>query len=172
MSKPSIFGIGLSRTGTTSLNKALAILGYDACHWPCSMAELERHEAVTDITVTCRFEDLDRKYPGSKFIYTIRDLDPWLRSCEKHWARLKTLRGTGKIPPFAEDAEIKLYGTLAFSREQLTASYKRHDSIVMSYFEGRERDLLTLDITSGEGWEDLCAFLGKPIPKVPFPNIK
>lgn len=28
-----IFGIGLNRTGTTSLAKALIILGYQAKHW-------------------------------------------------------------------------------------------------------------------------------------------
>ncbi|MCZ6834530.1 MAG: hypothetical protein O7G85_02035, partial [Planctomycetota bacterium] len=29
-----VFGIGLSRTGTRSLNEALTILGIPSCHWP------------------------------------------------------------------------------------------------------------------------------------------
>jgi len=170
--RPFIFGIGLSRTGSDSLTNALKILGYDTCHWPRSMEELEKHEAVTDITVSCRFDELDRKYPNSKFIYTVRDMETWLRSCEKHWSRLKHLRGTNKIPPFAEHAEIKIYGTLDFNRQKLESAYMRHHNYVMNYFKERQEDLLIVNLTSGEGWEKICKFLGKPIPSAHFPYAK
>ena len=31
--RPRVFGIGLNKTGTTSLHKALTILGYESLHW-------------------------------------------------------------------------------------------------------------------------------------------
>lgn len=92
-----IFGIGLSRTGTTSLTAALKILRVQAIHWPQSMGDIARHEASTDITVSLMFEELDRKYPGSKFIYTIRERDPWLASCEKHIKKTRELMA--RLPP-------------------------------------------------------------------------
>jgi hypothetical protein len=32
-----------------------------------------------------------------------------------------------------------------------------------------KENLLVMEL--GEGWERLCAFLGKPIPYVPYPNL-
>jgi len=45
-----IFGIGLSRTGTLSLTKALGLLGYKACHFPVGILNYSnRHSFVTKI---------------------------------------------------------------------------------------------------------------------------
>ena len=42
-----ILGIGLSRTGTTSLTRALEILGLRAVHFPRRLREIRRHDAAT-----------------------------------------------------------------------------------------------------------------------------
>jgi hypothetical protein len=168
---PSIFGIGLSRTGTMSLTVALRMLGYDAIHWPRSMAELEAHDAVTDITVSCRFKELDKKYPGSKFIYTIRDEASWIISCKGHWRRIERIRETPSIPSFAEQAELALYKTLKFNEIELLKAYREHHTSVMEYFKDRPADLLVLNITEEDGWDRLCSFLKKPVPPVEFPHL-
>jgi Sulfotransferase domain len=170
--KPKIFGIGLSRTGTKSLNTALSILGYDSFHWPLSMKELERHEAVTDITVSSRFKALDAKFPESKFIYTVREIDSWLLSCRKHWRHLKTLRGTCKIPPFAEASELTLYETLDYDATILKRAYYKHHESVIGHFCRRQNDLLVLNIVAGDGWDKLCKFLKKPTPSIDFPRCR
>lgn len=94
--KPYVFGIGLSRTGTTSLNSALGILGFRSFHLPpitridgddCSFVWpwwMNKYDAATDLTVAAVFRDLNRRFPNAKFIYTTRDIDNWLISCEKH----------------------------------------------------------------------------------------
>ena len=46
--------------------------------------------------------------------------------------------------------------------------YRRHESVVRSYFEGRPQDLLAFRPADGD-WAPLCEFLGRPIPDVPFP---
>jgi hypothetical protein len=38
-----------------------------------------------------------------------------------------------------------------------------------AYFKDRPKDLLWLDIPSGQGWEKLCPFLGLPVRYDPFP---
>ena len=81
-----IFGIGLSRTGTTSLHHAFEILGIRSA--PTSVAllfdpddeVLGLYEAFTDNPIPFLYQRLDARFPGSKFILTTRDLDDWLRS--------------------------------------------------------------------------------------------
>jgi len=169
MSKPFIFGIGLSRTGTTSLAEALRILGYNSCHWPRSIEELESHEAVCDITVSCRFGELDRKFPASKFIYTFRDISSWLKSCVAHYDYLRRHRDSLALPAFCVEAEMDLFGTLEFDERKFIAAYQRHHESIMSYFANRREVLLVLDIVGGDGWETLCNFLVRPVPSVRFP---
>lgn len=108
-------------------------------------------------------------FPGSKFIYTVRDHVSWLESCKIHWAKIKTMRTESKIPGFAEEAELSLYGTLEFEPDKLSTAYYRHHDSVLEYFKNRQTDLLVLNIVGGEGWEKLCPFLGKHIPLVKFP---
>ena len=74
-----VFGIGLSKTGTTSLSAALAILGYRSKHFPKD-EDFARYDAFSDITVAMKFKTLDRFFPGSQFIYTVRDEPAWLAS--------------------------------------------------------------------------------------------
>lgn len=86
-----VFGIGFGRTGTTSLTRALEILGYRVLHFPRpdlavspSLPRLWRLyfnvDGGTDTSVAVIFRELDRWFPGSRFIYTERDGPDWLRS--------------------------------------------------------------------------------------------
>jgi hypothetical protein len=165
MSKPKIFDIGLAKTGTTSLNDAFAILGIASIGCPTSIGSIKRFEAATDGIVADRFEELDRVFPGSKFIYTVRDPDSWLRSYTRYRGR--------KLPASEAHTEKvrRLYGTTGTDPQTLLDAYQRHDRHVMEYFRNRPQDLLIMNICGGEAdWESLCAFLDRPIPDVAFPS--
>ena len=72
-----ILGIGLSRTGTTSLHLAMGMLGYRSIHCPRldRLGEiLEHYQAAVDTPIACSFRELDLCYPDSLFILTIRDI--------------------------------------------------------------------------------------------------
>lgn len=166
-----VFGIGLSKTGTSSLSNALEILGYRSIHFPVSMAEIDSHDASSDISVSYRFSELDRLYPGSKFILTIRDLNQWLESCRKHFAikvDLHTL--SPALSQFLQTQRLLNYGTVNYDPMLFQAAYENHIKYVQDYFVSRPQDLLIMDISGGEGWERLCPFLGCPIPQVKFPQ--
>jgi len=164
MPAAKIFGIGLAKTGTTSLNDAFAILGIASIGCPDDIAAIRRFEAATDGIVADRFEVLDREFPGSKFIYTKRDRESWLNSYTRYHGR--------KIPALPGHAEMtrRLYGTTGTEREILLEAFERHENHVLEYFRDRPEDLLVIDIAgSGGDWETLCRFLGRTVPDAPFP---
>jgi 3'(2'), 5'-bisphosphate nucleotidase len=65
---------------------------------------------------------------------------------------------------------IDLYGTDVFDERLFANGYEKFVAGVLQYFRDRPADLLILDIAAGDGWEKLCAFLGRPQPDVPFPK--
>lgn len=166
--KKRIFAIGLSRTGTRSLTQALKELGYRAYHYP-PLPELlkyvDRYEALTDITISLVYKFLDKRYPNSKFILTIRDMESWLESCKNH---IKNVRNYYKWKGYVRK---KIYHTIGYSRDMYIKAYQKHINDVKTYFHNRTDDLLILNITKGEGYEKLCPFLGKKIISKPFPHL-
>ena len=94
-----IFGIGFQKTGTSSLNEALAILGYRAggglrLNHPKGvyipppftnetvMAVARKRaleaDAHNDNPWPLLYREMDAEFPGAKFILTVRDTDRWI----------------------------------------------------------------------------------------------
>ena len=159
-----IFGIGLTRTGTTSLSEALKMLGYSAVHCPMSYKEIEDHDASTDTAVAARFEFLDLLYPDSKFILTIRDLDSWIDSAA-------SLTRSANDPIWKLETRSKLWGSFVFDRYKFIEGYHKHHSKVLHYFKNRSNDFLILDLEATEKFEKLCSFLDKPEPSDDYPHL-
>ena len=179
-----VFGLGLSKTGTSSLTEALNLLGIPAAHYPHDeltyrelraghyrLSILEELQAASDITVAPFYAQLDTAFPGSKFILTVREKEAWLRSCETHWRLL--MQWQENFPDFKrfhEFACAATYGAIEFSRERFSYVYDTHARNIRDYFRERPGDLLVMDICAGEGWEQLCPFLGLAAPPRPFPH--
>ncbi|MBL7199318.1 MAG: hypothetical protein ISS56_04150 [Anaerolineae bacterium] len=174
-----ILGIGLGRTATQSLAKALEILGYRAKHCPqfyldeggklcVSQKDVEQFEALTDEPCILIYRQVDRQYPGSKFILTVREMESWLRSVENNGNALREWRAQFPTIPVLHRA---LYGTATFDRGMFTEAHRKHVEDVKEYLADRPQDLLVMDICAGDGWEKVCRFLGKPIPEVAFPRL-
>lgn len=167
-----MFGIGLSRTGTTSLAAALHRLGYRTVHFPDpgpllvgDFSVFDAVDAATDTPVTAFFPLLDQRYPGSRFVLTVREMEGWLGSVEELFRR----RTQGERGPVAEIRRL-VYGRVTFDREHFRAAYERHVAWVRGYFRGRPGDLLEMDLGAGDGWEALCGFLGAGVVRGPFPR--
>lgn len=170
-----VFGTGWQRTGTTSLSKAFAALGLAAADFPKELLHdpdheiLRTHDAFTDNPIPLFYQQLDRRFPGAKFVHTEREEQAWLASCE--W-----LFTVGRVKfdwdrhPIVAEIHTALYGTSEFDAPVFLERYRRHNREVRAYFAGRSQDLLILDITRGQGYELLCPFLGLPVPETPFPH--
>ena len=188
-----IFGIGLSRTATLSLTEAMKALGFRALHYPSDrrtqreffgcfnnpraetlrLSVLERYDALTDIPVAYGYRLLDKAYPNSRFILTVRDKESWLVSCEDWWEHVVSpmMRAHKDriFVAFMIALNIRVYGTVQYERDAFSRAYDQHHDGVRAYFSGREHDLLYLDICGGEGWSKLASFLDREQPPVPFP---
>ena len=182
-----IFGIGLHKTATSSLHRALKILGYDSAHWESGdwakrvwmemkstgrSAAMERYYAISDLPVPILYEQLDRAYPNSKFILTVRDESKWLTSVRNHWDYdVNSFRWEWDVYPFSNQIHKAIYGQTWFDERVMLERYRRHNAEVREYFRGRRQDLLVMDHDkrNPSGWRDLCGFLGKPIPDVDYP---
>lgn len=172
-----IFGIGLSKTGTTSLARALEILGYKTRDYlgvtsyiagdlsSIDLQAIDANDAFTDTPIPSFYRELDARYPNSKFILTTRDMDGWLKSCKKQF----TKRMVEMQNEATRQLHTDLYGCFEFDSDKYVSGYDRFMSGVLNYFKDRPQDLLVIDICGGENWAQLCSFLGKPIPHAPFP---
>ena len=170
-----VFCIGFQKTGTTSLHIALEQLGFRVASvfghdW--SLERLRRDvvtrgleiaqevDAVEDMPWPMIYQELDREFPGSKFILTERDPDKWIASLKGHF---------GSEPQvlqqftYGEDA-----GSPEGNEERYLETYRNHNASVREYFDGREDDLLVMNLEHGDGWAELGAFLGLPVPEGPF----
>jgi len=178
--RQKVFGIGLSRTGTKSLHQALETLGFFSDHFSTHLLaikdgklclnwnEVGYYDALTDVTAAYFFRELDRRYPDSKFILTVRDPQKWLTSCERHFPPLVPGRwphGVQKILRLRKE----VYGTPSFDRACFLRAYHAHIAAAKAYFLDRPEDLLILDITQGYGWDPICKFLSCPRPTQAFP---
>jgi hypothetical protein len=172
-----VFGIGLSRTGTTSLHHAFELLGLRSAPTSVALLDdphaplLDQHDAFTDNPIPFMYRQLDERFPGSRFVLTTRPLQPWLESMEWLFGpgieRLD--RPTRRL---ARRVHRQLYGLRRFDAEALTEVYRRHHDDVGTWFARRPHDLLVMDLTDptlDDRWSPLCAFLGLPRPGRPFP---
>ena len=173
-----IFGIGLSRTGTTSLTKALGFLGYKIIHAPRPhflpglYDVIKEVDGATDLPIAFQYKELDKLFPNSKFILTTRSLESWLRSCWEYPILYKRGKRIPKSNLYKRGKRIPKsnLGVLMYGRNfNFKRTYFRHHKQVMEYF--KDRDLLIMNLPEGDGWDKLCSFLGKEIPNIPFPHL-
>ncbi|KYP09969.1 MAG: hypothetical protein A0129_15615 [Limnobacter sp. CACIAM 66H1] len=174
---PKIFGIGLNKTGTTTLGECGRILGLRCTG--CDRKLLKDVVARNDFSqiiqkVRCYdlfedwpwplvYKDLDEMFPGSKFVLTVRSTEEkWLESLKSHSLRTHPFKHCRKLaygfnfPHTHEKDHIEFY--------------KRHNESVRTYFEGRRSDFLELCWENGDGLDKLCNFLGHDVPDVPLPH--
>jgi hypothetical protein len=177
--KERVFGIGWAKTGTTTLGKCFEILGYDHQSQRLDLVHdlrdgdlsrirrlVEKKESFEDWPWIILFRELDQSFPTSKFVLTTRDPERWVRSYTN------MLHTQGEASEELNEIRHILYG-LPFpqvTKEQLLQRYRRHNREVKEYFSGRPDDLLVVNWEEGDGWQELCDFLGREVPSEPFPH--
>jgi len=161
-----IFCIGVPKTGTTSLHKALKILGYKSVkmydwtsYWKkgedkyIDMIKKSYFEVYSDYPFGMNiYKKIDREIPNSKFILTIRDS----KALKKSYIN------------FYENSPFSEY--IINNLEEILKNTKERDKEINDYFKDKKSQLLIMDILNGDKWDKLCSFLNKPIPKKPFPH--
>ncbi len=168
-----VFGLGLARTGTTSLHLAMGELGLRSAPDSIPLLDtidldfLERYDAFFDNPIPFRYRELAEVCPGSRYIVTHRAVEPWLRS-------MAWLFGPGldRLDPstraVGDRVHRAVYGTEVFDPDVLREVHRRHEAEVRAFVENRPH--LWLDTDDGLDWRPICELLDLPIPTVPFPR--
>ena len=175
----------MHKTATNSLNKALLFLGINSANWrsPRQARQIwkemqfqgvspaiEEHAALCDLPITVLYKKLDKAYPNSKFILTVRNEYKWLESVRKHWTpEHNPFRASWDEDCFTHWIHEVVYGQREFNSELFLSVYRRHNAEVKEYFKNRPNDLLIMDMDAGAGWKELCNFLGITVPKESYP---
>ncbi|BAU55380.1 sulfotransferase [Mucilaginibacter gotjawali] len=209
MDNKKIFCIGLSRTGTTSIDHFLQSVGIKSIHFPLSLfafpdvvnsnykfsfnvtktkyskwraskerkvlasAEppnelLNKYDAFSDLPIPQYYKELYHVFPGSKFIYTTRPLEKWLKSMKWMLHDGCVLWNWGYLN---DEMLYSAYQTTRFDKGKLVAAYKKHEQDVLEFFKDKPGQLIVIDIEkSDESFNKLCAFLNIETTETTLPR--
>lgn len=194
-----VIGSGFGRTGTLSMKVALEQLGYVKTHhmeyvlknadqraWWHGVATGETpdwetifdgYQASVDFPSASYYKELLTAFPDAKVIHTVRDVDRWYDSARE------TIYAIGRAPPawarkfipFVRRNEEMVNGAIwnrVFHGQFEDEAYAKQ--VFRDYTAQVKADipadkLLVFEVK--DGWEPLCAFLGKQVPDTPFPHV-
>ena len=172
---------GWHRTGTTSLHVALRALGYRVHGFDRELMfglmngkrrriwkAAGHSDAFRDFPWCLLYKEFDERFPGTKFILTKRDPEGWLESYKRHHDSI------GKSPSHISPVHTWVYGGLTTphgNEQAFVDRFTRHNTEALAYFGSRQgSDVLVFDVFSGDGWNELCGFLGRERVDGPFPS--
>lgn len=139
--------------------------------------------AVTDTPPASFPLELIRAYPDAKVVLVERDFESWRKSftqifCDTYDGKLQTLMARLDRSYIGKHRQILVRGLAGGQfhardgnefRANLKEVYEKHYADIREALKDQPERFLEYRL--GQGWEPLCAFLGKPVPDVPFPRI-
>nr|XP_002132185.1 uncharacterized protein LOC100187240 [Ciona intestinalis] len=142
-------------------------------------------DACIDAPTFCYWEEIHQAFPDAKIILTLRDEESWYKSFAKQMETLDrniVLKIMFIFTPigyrmfnFFKNLNRVAYSTytsrprmnMNVSNEMLLKQlYRKHNAHVL--MNAPKEKLLVYNVK--QGWKPLCKFLGKPVPKSPFPH--
>lgn len=143
---------------------------------------LGSYGAVTDSPCICFAEELINAYPEAKVVLVERDVDTWYQSFQGlineyylpihqvlQYLDPQLIGPTSRMFSYVFKDKQGFFraGNKRELQQNAKTIYKEHYELVRRVCP-KER-LLEFDLTNG--WGPLCAFLGKDVPKAPFPRL-
>jgi hypothetical protein len=170
-----IFCIGYFRTASSTLARALQVLGYNTCgnhdRLRASMQKfsaglidkpyqdlLEQYAGLSQQPISSRYRQLHQHYPDAKFILTLRNPQDWI------YSRAVLIMNTWFH-------QLKDHHR-SFCPEAYLQKFEDHNAEVQDFFKDKPGKLLVMDIPYGDGWDELCPFLDcVPPVGATFPHV-
>jgi hypothetical protein len=190
-----VIGAGFGRTGTLSLKAALETLGLTPCHHMVEVARqpelaprwvaarnntadwsplLQGFRAAVDWPAAAFWRELSVAFPAARVILTVRDAAAWYASFRdtilEHTAGLAPPPGSALRAVYDLTRAVVLDGVFAGRAAEAAYAigvYERHNREVVATIAAER--LLVYDLAAG--WEPLCRFLERPLPREPFPHL-
>lgn len=180
-----VFGIGLSKTGTASLSKALALLNFSTAHWTnpyshdlLTKEDIPLFDSLTDISISYQYREIYEEYPDAKFVLSTRSVENWEKSFLTHYARSVHATSFGNLkriiidqyPPRFGQRYVDIHQELYFQYPDLPEAYRAHERGVLEFFQERGDQLLSLDVSQPNALQNLSDFLEVDCPQSDFPH--
>jgi Sulfotransferase domain len=180
-----VVGIGLPKTGTTTLGYCFRRFGFKHRTYDMDLAvKVKRHQLEPVLKAAEKYEtfedwpwfliyrELDQRFPNSKFILTVRkDTDTYVASLKGHHER-EGIRRKDFVKPHWWD-EVFAVEPAEWNYEKSALRYETHNRKVLAYFGDRvNKDLIVVCWENGDGWAELSKFLHKKAPDEPFPHLR
>lgn len=171
---------GLSKTGTTSFDRAMAALGFSVLHYDLHRMTgvvdgtvsrpdwriYDDIDAVSDVPAALFFEELLDAYPDSLCVLTVRDEDEWWESIRVHF---------NERTPCEDPTTLRMrlrtltFGSPTAIEYVYRKRYQQHNDRVRAVVPGDR--LLELDVSAPDAFAALGAFVGRPVAAgTPFPH--
>ncbi len=195
--KNKVFGLGFSKTGTTSLERAMEILGYNVCrgnwknghtYYLLAMFMAEDRNEIRRMTQywdaffdgpfggTDLYLDLQKWYPEAKFIHVVRKAEEWYSSFEK-----MILQFDPSMDTTWKTYHEKRFGSCHYfekvfsindlkgNKEKIVNHYKNYNKAVYDHFKD-DPNYLQYDLDIDDPWGMICGFLDEKVPEASFPH--
>lgn len=186
-----IIGAGLGRTGTLSLKYALEYLGFDPCYhmaevlsegptripqWtevvngrPDWSAIFDGYSATVDYPGCYYWRELADAHPDAKIILSLRDPESWFRSVNEtiFSAGMRGMIDQSAAKTFFDGSVFADFGDRIEDRDFMIDYFGRWNQSVIDSVPSER--LLVFE--AKQGWDPLCAFLGVPVPDIPYPRV-
>lgn len=186
--KQKIFCVGRNKTGTTSLtyefkdrnfivgNEYIAQLTLRKPYYNKNFQPIIKHcktaQVFQDVPFSWvgTYKHVDKAYPDSKFILSIRDAESWYKSVVNHMSnhitngeRVPTIKDFKNFKNgfYYKDFLAKKYrGTVEdpLDKDFLINEYNKHNQEIIEYFKGTGR-LLVVDVSNTDDYSKFCKFL-------------
>lgn len=170
-----IFGIGLQKTGTSTLGVCLKKMGYQhisyndnaisyfrEANFQKLQSLIERYDSFEDEPWAHAFHYLYSWYPRAKFVLTVRkDPEAWFNSMCQHCQR---------IPHNPHRRFFFGHDTPFDHKDEYIKVYKNHIQNVLRTFKEDKDKLLVVCWEENDGWKQICDFLNTQVPDIPFPH--
>ena len=191
----AVIGAGFGRTGTLSLKHALEKLGLGPCYHMAEVATHPEHvdlwrrawrgedvwpelfadyRSAVDWPVAAFWERLADYYPGAHVLLSLRDAASWYTSADSTIFR-SMREGLESDDASIRDRlmmakEIIVDGTFngdLGDRDACMATYQANVAAVRATVPAAR----LIEARAEDGWPPLCAALGVPVPKAPYPKV-
>ena len=169
-----IFGVGLSRTSTSSLAKHLALLGLRVVHYDGQLTAFlnssipfqwkgiyDEVDAVFDLPTAFYYKELMEVYPQALFIATHRDPAAWFANFEKYLQIIVKSLYLGVMPFTMRSLHETVYGSARPEKDLWISRFIKHYDDAAKAIP--KHKLLHISVESIDGRKtasEICRFIG------------
>lgn len=172
-----IFGIGLNKTGTSTLGAAGELLGLRAKSWDAALFRdtmiegrrellwraIDEFDLFNDFPYPLLYPEIAERYPDAKFVLTRRaSPEAWLSSLKAHAMRASLSSRTHRV----------VYGLQyphGFEQSFLDY-YACHNAAARQFFAGRHEAFLEICWEEEADLSRFAAFVGRDAPATALPR--